>query len=56
MVKKIKLFDNVILKSGKTATIVELVADGVYVVDIKQENGDFDTDFINESDIEDIIS
>lgn len=45
----IKLYDNVLLKDGRKASIVEIY-DDVYIVDI-DIGGDYDTDFIDKSEV-----
>lgn len=52
---KIKQYDRVKLKSGETATIVEILeADKAYIADIESQ-GDFDTKTIKFEEIEKVI-
>ena len=52
--KKIELYDEVILKDGRKAAIVEIF-DGSYVADIEVGDGDYDTCFIYPEQIESVI-
>ena len=45
----IKLYDNVLLRDGRKASIVEIF-DDAYIVDI-DIGGDYDTDFIDKSEV-----
>ena len=47
--EKFDLYDNVLLKDGRKATIVEFLGDD-YVVDMDL-GGDYDTDLIKKSEI-----
>ena len=51
----IKLYDKVLLKTGETASIVEVLKDGkTYVADIDKSDGT-DTDFIYADQIESVL-
>lgn len=48
----IKQYDKIILKDGRTATVVEILEDGVaYLVDVNLPGTDWDTIEIRHSDI-----
>ena len=51
---KIKLYDSVLLKDGRTASIVE-VFDNSFVADIKTADGDYETQFIAPEQIKKVI-
>ncbi len=53
----IKLYDKVQLKSGETASIVEIYENGVaYEADIDRLDGSIDTDTIRQEDILTIVT
>ena len=53
---KVDLFDKVLLKSGETASIVEIYEPGVdYEADINRADGDIETDTIRHEEIVKII-
>ena len=53
---KIKMFDKVLLKTGRTAFIVEVYGDsGDYEADINMPDGETETDSINIADIEKVL-
>ena len=53
----IKLYDKVRLKSGETASIVEIYEDGIaYEADIDRPDGSIDTDTIRQEDIAAIVT
>lgn len=53
---KIKLYDKVILKNGKTATIIDILEEGIaYLVDVDLPGPDWDTIEICQSDIEHVL-
>lgn len=53
---KIKLFDKVLLKDGRTAYIVEVYGDsGDYEADIDLPDGTIETDTIHMTDIEKVL-
>lgn len=53
---KIKLYDKVMLKTGKTATIIEILEEGIaYLADIELPGPDWDTVEIRQSDVEYIL-
>lgn len=54
--KKIELFDKVLLKSGETAFIVEIYKDGeAYEADIDKPDGTIRTDTIWPEDIKTVL-
>lgn len=53
---EIKQYDKVLLTSGETASIVEILAEGKdYIADIDREDGSIDTEFLYQKDIESIV-
>ena len=53
----IKEFDKVLLKSGKTAYIADvIIADVAYVVDIDKSDGSIETEIIEYNDIERVVA
>ena len=49
-------FDKVLLKTGETAYIADVISEGVaYVVDIDKADGDTDTKIIEHGDIEKVL-
>lgn len=53
----IKLYDKVRLKSGETASIVEIYEAGIaYEADIDRPDGSIDTDTIRQEDIAAIVT
>lgn len=53
---EIKLYDKVLLKNGKTATVVEILKEGVeYIVDIDIAKDDWKTQEISIDDIKKVI-
>ena len=52
--RKIKLYDNVILKDGRKASIVEIFSDS-YVADIEIGNGDYETCFVYPEQIDKVV-
>lgn len=51
----IKLYDKIILKDGRTATVVEILEDGVaYLADVDLPGPDWDTIEINQEDIKSV--
>ena len=52
---KVKQYDKVILKTGESATIVEIFGDGkVFIADIER-NEDIDTEYVEIEEIEGMI-
>lgn len=52
----IKEFDKVLLKGGETAYIVEILEQGeMYIGDIDKKDGETDTDFIKQEQIEKVL-
>ena len=52
---KVKQYDKVILKTGESATIVEIFGDGkVFIADIER-NEDIDTEYVKIEEIEGMI-
>lgn len=52
--KTIELYDEVILKDGRKAAIVEIFSDS-YVADIELDDGEYDTCFIYPEQIASVI-
>ena len=52
--KKIELYDEVILKDGRKAAIVEILPNS-YVADIEVDDGEYETRFIYLDQIEKVI-
>ena len=52
--KEIELYDEVILKDGRKAAIVEIFP-GSYVADIEVDEGEYETRFIYPEQIEKVI-
>ena len=53
---KISMYDRVLLKSGESASIVEIYEPGVaYEADIDRVDGDIETDTIRHEDIEKVF-
>ena len=53
----IKMYDKVLLKDGRTASIVEIFKDGeAYLVDVDLPDNEWDTIDVKYSDIESVIS
>lgn len=53
----VKLYGKIILKDGRTATVVDILEDGVaYIVDVDLPGPSWDTIEIRQSDIEKIIA
>lgn len=53
---KIEEFDKVLLKDGRTATIVEILKEDVeYIVDVNLPGPDWETVEISQKDIEKVI-
>ena len=54
---KIEEFDKVLLKTGETAYIADIIKPGVaYVADIDKPDGDIETEIIEQKDIEKVLS
>ncbi len=54
---EIKEFDKVLLKTGDTAYIVDVLKAGVaYVVDVDKIDGDIETTIVEQNDIEKVLS
>lgn len=52
----IKEFDKVLLKTGETAYIVDILKPGLaYVVDIDKADGDTETEIIEQKDIDRLL-
>lgn len=52
--KKIELYDDVILKDGRKASIVEIFSDS-YVADIEIGDGDYETCFVYPEQIDVVL-
>ena len=52
---KIELYDNVVLKDGRTAAIVEIFNNEVFLADVGSSPKDWDTIEITIDDIESVI-
>ena len=54
---EVKEFDKVLLKTGETAYIADVLKSGVaYVADIDKADGDTETEIIEHKDIEAVLS
>lgn len=54
---KIEEFDKIILKDGRTASVVEILEEGVaYLIDVDLPGPDWDTIEIRQKDIEAVIA
>lgn len=53
---KIKLYDNVLLKDGRKAAIVEASKDDVFLADVGSSPEDWDTIEITINDIKEVIN
>lgn len=51
---KIELYDDVLLKDGRTATVTEVFKTAC-VADIRIDDGDYDTQFVSFDEIEKVI-
>jgi len=52
----VKLYSKIVLKDGRTATVVDILEDGVaYIVDVDLPGPDWDTIEIRHSDIKKVI-
>lgn len=52
---KIKEFDTVLLKDGRTADIVEILSDSDFVADVGDSPADWDTIFVTLDEIEKVL-
>lgn len=50
-----KMFDRVLLKNGKVADIMEDSVKGIYIADIAQGDGEYETEVIRDDEIERLI-
>ena len=54
---EINEFDKVLLKTGETAYIADVLKAGIaYVVDIDKSDGDTETEIVEQDDIEKVIA
>lgn len=53
---KINQYDKIRLKDGRTATVVEVLEEGVYIVDVDLPGPDWDTIEVWQNEIANVIS